>query len=235
MSEKLNQEIGKMTNGVFFQKLARVQSELNAPKDKKNSFGGYNYRNVENIYEAVKPLLLKEGLVLSITDEVIEISDRIYIKATATVTDGFGSLSATGFARETGMKKGMDEAQITGSCSSYARKYALGGLFLIDDNKDIDSLEPEKEKSASTDKKSEKEVETKSSSEAGKPKKSDDELANKATVDKMIAEFEKIGIKESEVFKYFGLTKATVKSSDIPNLRAYFLEQKKKAAKQKAS
>lgn len=223
MSEKLQQEIGKMTNGVFFQKLARVQSELNAPKDKKNSFGGYNYRNVESIYEAIKPLLLKEGLVLSITDEVIEISERIYIKATATVTDGFGSLSATGFAREAGMKKGMDEAQVTGSSSSYARKYALGGLFLIDDNKDIDSMEPEEEKPSSTktDKKSEK------------PKNSNDELANKATVDKMIAEFAKIGIKESEVFKYFGLTKATVKSSDIPNLRAYFLEQK--AAKQKAS
>ena len=231
MSEKLQQEIGKMTNGVFFQKLARVQSKLKAPKDLKNSFGGYNYRNVEAIYEAVKPLLLQEGLVLSITDEVIEISERIYIKATATVTDGFGSLSATGYARETGMKKGMDEAQVTGSSSSYARKYALGGLFLIDDNKDIDSMEPEKEKSA-TDKKSEKGVEKKSS-EAEKPKKSDDELANKATVDKMIAEFAKIGIKESEVFKYFGLTKATVKNSDIPNLRTYFLEQK--AAKQKAS
>lgn len=230
MSEKLQQELGKMTNGVFFQKLARVQSKLKAPKDLKNSFGGYNYRNVEAIYEAVKPLLLQEGLVLSITDEVIEISDRIYIKATATVTDGFGLLSATGYAREESVKKGMDVAQVTGSCSSYARKYALGGLFLIDDNKDIDSMEPEKEKSASTDKKSEKEVETKPSE---KPKKSDDELANKATVDKMIAEFAKIGIKESEVFKYFGLTRDTVKNSDISNLRTYFLEQK--AAKQKAS
>ena len=232
MSEKLNQEIGKMTGSMFFQKLARVQSKLKAPKDLKNNFGGYNYRNVEAIYEAVKPLLLEEGLVLSITDEVVEMSDRIYIKATATVTDGFGSLSATGYAREAGMKKGMDEAQVTGSCSSYARKYALGGLFLIDDNKDIDSIEPEKEKPASTDKKSEKEVEKKSS-EAEKPKKSDDELANKATVDKMIAEFAKIGIKESDVFKYLGLTRDTVKNSDIPNLRAYFLEQK--AAKQKAS
>lgn len=227
MSEKLQQEIGKMTNGVFFQKLVKVQSKLKAPKDLKNSFGGYNYRNVEAIYEAVKPLLLEEGLVLSMTDEVVEIGERIYIKATATVTDGFGSLSATGYAREESVKKGMDVAQVTGSCSSYARKYALGGLFLIDDNKDIDSMEP----SASTDKKSEKEVETKSSE---KPKKSDDdELANKATVDKMIAEFAKIGIKESEVFKYFGLKRDTVKNSDISNLRTYFLEQK--AAKQKAS
>lgn len=232
MSEKLQQELGKMTNGLFVQKIARVQSELNAPKDKKNSFGGYNYRNVESIYEAVKPLLLKEGLVLSITDEVIEIGERVYIKATATVTDGFGSLSATGYAREAGMKKGMDEAQLTGSCSSYARKYALGGLFLIDDNKDIDSIEPEKEKSTSTDKKSEKEVEKKSS-EAEKPKKADDELANKATVDKMIAEFAKIGIEEPDVFGYLGLTRETVKNRDIANLRAYFLEQK--AAKQKAS
>lgn len=232
MSEKLNQEIGKMTGSMFFQKLARVQSKLKAPKDLKNNFGGYNYRNVEAIYEAVKPLLLEEGLVLSITDEVVEMSDRIYIKATATVTDGFGTISATGYAREESVKKGMDVAQVTGSCSSYARKYALGGLFLIDDNKDIDSIEPEKEKSASTDKKSEKEVEKKSS-EAEKPKKSDDELANKATVDKMVAEFAKIGIKEPDVFKYLGLTRDTVKNSDIPNLRAYFLEQK--AAKQKAS
>lgn len=230
MSEKLQQEIGKMTNGVFFQKLARVQSKLKAPKDLKNSFGGYNYRNVEAIYEAVKPLLLEEGLVLSMTDEVVEIGERIYIKATATVTDGFGLLSATGFAREESVKKGMDVAQVTGSCSSYARKYALGGLFLIDDNKDIDSMEPEKEKSASTDKKSEKEVETKSS-EAGKPKT--DDKANKATIDKMIAEFAKIGISEPDVFGYFGLTRDTVKNSDISKLRAYFLEQK--AAKQKAS
>ena len=220
MSEKLQQEIGKMTNGVFFQKLVKVQSKLKAPKDLKNSFGGYNYRNVEAIYEAVKPLLLEEGLVLSMTDEVVEIGERIYIKATATVTDGFGSLSATGFAREAGMKKGMDEAQVTGSCSSYARKYALGGLFLIDDNKDIDSIEPEEEKSSST-KKSEK------------PKNSNDELANKATVDKMIAEFAKIGIKEPDVFGYFGLKRDTVNNSDIAQLRAYFLEQK--AAKQKAS
>ena len=220
MSEKLQQELGKMTNGVFFQKLVRVQSKLKAPKDLKNSFGGYNYRNVEAIYEAVKPLLLEEGLVLSMTDEVVEIGERTYIKATATVTDGFGSLSATGYAREAGMKKGMDEAQITGSCSSYARKYALGGLFLVDDNKDIDSIEPIEP---------EKKVETKPSE---KPKKSD-ELVNKATVDKMVAEFAKIGIKEPDVFGYFGLKRDTVKNSDIAQLRAYFLEQK--AAKQKAS
>lgn len=224
MSEKLNQEIGKMTGSMFFQKLARVQSKLKAPKDLKNNFGGYNYRNVEAIYEAVKPLLLEEGLVLSITDEVVEMSDRIYIKATATVTDGFGTISATGYAREAGMKKGMDEAQVTGSCSSYARKYALGGLFLIDDNKDIDGMNHTDNSDDKSDKKSDK-----------KPDKPSEpsELANKATVDKMIAEFAKIGIKEPDVFKYLGLTRDTVKNSDIPNLRAYFLEQK--AAKQKAS
>ena len=118
-------------------KLAAIQSQLHAPKNQKNTFGGYNYRSCEDILEAVKPLL--DGLVLTITDEVTEVGGRIYVKATARLTDGKDAMTATAFAREAESRKGMDESQITGSTSSYARKYALNGLFLIDDNKDADS------------------------------------------------------------------------------------------------
>ena len=118
-------------------KLAAIQSRLHAPKNQKNTFGGYNYRSCEDILEAVKPLL--DGLVLTITDEVTAVGGRIYVKATARLTDGQDAMTATAFAREAESRKGMDESQITGSTSSYARKYALNGLFLIDDNKDADS------------------------------------------------------------------------------------------------
>lgn len=118
-------------------KLAAIQSRLHAPKNHKNTFGGYNYRSCEDILEAVKPLL--DGLVLTITDEVTDVGGRIYVKATARLTDGKDAMTATAFAREAESRKGMDESQITGSTSSYARKYALNGLFLIDDNKDADS------------------------------------------------------------------------------------------------
>ena len=118
-------------------KLAAIQTKLHAPKNQKNTFGGYNYRSCEDILEAVKPLL--DGLVLTITDEVTDVGGRIYVKATARLTDGKDGMTATAFAREAESRKGMDESQITGSTSSYARKYALNGLFLIDDNKDADS------------------------------------------------------------------------------------------------
>lgn len=118
-------------------KLAAIQTKLHAPKNQKNTFGGYNYRSCEDILEAVKPLL--DGLVLTITDEVTEVGGRIYVKATARLTDGKDAMTATAFAREAESRKGMDDSQITGSTSSYARKYALNGLFLIDDNKDADS------------------------------------------------------------------------------------------------
>lgn len=122
--------------------LTKITRELKAPKNLKNSFGNYTYRNAESIYEAVKPLLEKHKASLIISDSIEAIGDRFYIKATATLSDSKGeSISATAYAREAFTKKGMDEAQITGSASSYARKYALGGLFLLDDNKDIDSLD----------------------------------------------------------------------------------------------
>ena len=124
----------------MIEKLSRIQAALKAPKNQRNDFGKYNYRSCEDILEAVKPLLAKEGLVLTITDSVEMIGNRYYVKATATVTDGEKSISTTAFARESDDKKGMDAAQITGASSSYSRKYALNGLFCIDDTKDADAL-----------------------------------------------------------------------------------------------
>ena len=123
----------------FIKKLSKVQSELKAPKNQRNNFGGYNYRSCEDILEAVKPLLAKEGLVLTVCDDIALVGERYYIKATATITDGVNSLSNSAFAREEESKKGMDASQLTGSTSSYARKYALNGLLCIDDTKDADA------------------------------------------------------------------------------------------------
>lgn len=122
--------------------LKKIQRELKAPKNQKNTFGGYMYRSCEDILEAVKPLL--GNALLVINDEMIMMGDRYYIKATATITEGDKSISATAYAREPITKKGMDEAQITGATSSYARKYALNGLFLIDDTKDADTMDNSK-------------------------------------------------------------------------------------------
>lgn len=123
----------------FYARLAEIQRTLNAPKNQTNTFGKYKYRSCEDILEAVKPLL--SGLFLSISDEIVLIGDRYYVKATASITDGETTHTATAMAREAADKKGMDEAQITGATSSYARKYCLNGLFGIDDAKDADTDE----------------------------------------------------------------------------------------------
>jgi len=127
------------TTSSITEKLISIQSELKAPKGQFNSFAKYRYRNCEDILLALKPLLKKEGLVIILTDEVVCIEGRFYVKATAKITDGEKEISATGFAREEESKKGMDGSQITGASSSYARKYALNGLFAIDDSKDSDT------------------------------------------------------------------------------------------------
>lgn len=122
--------------------LAAVQSELKAPKGQFNKFGGYNYRSCEDILEAVKPILKAHSLALHLADEPAMVGERYYIKATATLTDFTGQqISSTAYAREPLDKKGMDDSQITGTASSYARKYALNGLFCIDDTKDADTDE----------------------------------------------------------------------------------------------
>lgn len=125
--------------------LKNIQQELKAPKGQYNNFGKYKYRSAEDILEAVKPLLGKYGAQLTLTDEIIEVGGRIYVKATAKLTDGKEEAVTTAFAREPAEKKGMDESQITGTASSYARKYALNGLFLIDDTKDADTDEYSKQ------------------------------------------------------------------------------------------
>lgn len=121
--------------------LIQIQSRLNAPKTLRNNFGGYNYRSAESILEAVKPLLKEFNCQLTLSDEIIMVGSRIYIKATATIFDGKETVVVSGFAREDESQKGKDGAQVTGATSSYARKYALNGLFCIDDNKDPDTDE----------------------------------------------------------------------------------------------
>lgn len=122
-------------------RLIEIQKALKAPKNQRNNFGNYNYRSCEDILEAVKPLLAKQGLALIIEDEVLAVESRFYVVATATIFDEEGKKIAqtSAFAREEETKKGMDSSQITGAASSYARKYALNGLFAIDDTKDSDA------------------------------------------------------------------------------------------------
>jgi hypothetical protein len=137
--EQLMQSVAK--------KLTQVQSELKVPKNHLNSFANYRYRSCEDILEAIKPLLKKHGLSLFISDTVMQLGQRFYIEATATLTcvDTGEQIKVTSVAREPENKKGSDESQITGAASSYCRKYLLNGLFLIDDTKDADSAEPPKE------------------------------------------------------------------------------------------
>lgn len=144
---------------MIYEKLLNIQTELKAPKGQFNSYGGYKYRSCEDILEAVKPLLKKYNCTLTIFDEIVYIGERYYIKATACLFDEENkeNISNIAYAREEENKKGMDGSQITGTASSYARKYALNGLFLIDDTKDADTdehakqtgAEPKEEKKAS--------------------------------------------------------------------------------------
>lgn len=127
----------------IFAALMAVQAELKAPKNQHNSFGKYDYRSAEDIIEAVKPLLKDNGLFLNMSDDIVLIGDRYYVKATVKVVDVVTgeSVQTSALAREAAQKKGMDESQVTGTASSYARKYALNGLFAIDDNRDADTDE----------------------------------------------------------------------------------------------
>lgn len=127
----------------IYEKLMHIQTEIKAPKNLYNSFGNYKYRNAEGICEAVKPYLTKENASLVLHDDLVNVGDRIYVKATACLIDNESgrTVEVAAFAREALSKKGMDDSQITGTASSYARKYALNGLFLLDDTKDADTDE----------------------------------------------------------------------------------------------
>jgi len=132
----------------LLEKLQYIQSNLKAPKNQYNSFGKYHYRSCEDIQEGVKPLLKETKTVLTISDEIVQIGGRYYVKATAKLLDceSNQTIENVAYAREEESKKGMDASQVTGATSSYARKYALNGLFCIDDNKDADSMDNTNEK-----------------------------------------------------------------------------------------
>ncbi len=172
-------------------KLIKIQKELKAPKGQFNKFGNYKYRSCEDILEAVKPLCAEEGVQLTISDEIVMIGERYYVKATATVTDGSESASVTAYAREEETRKGMDSSQITGATSSYARKYALNGLFCIDDTKDAD-----------TDEFTEK--------TRGSEKKKSVPKSNELTYrEKLIIYLKESGLSFAEVAKDYGLNGST--------------------------
>lgn len=174
-------------------KLMDVQKKLKAPKGQFNKFGGYHYRSCEDILEAAKPLCVEAGLLLTVSDEVVMIGERYYVKATAKVADGTNEFSVTAYAREEETKKGMDGSQITGTASSYARKYALNGLFCIDDTKDAD-----------TDEYAEK---TKGGEEKPKAKKAPAKKSNTITNrDKVIIYAQEHNIPMGELAKDYGLS-----------------------------
>ena len=144
------------------EKLSVIQSTLKAPKDLRNNFGNYNYRSAESILEAVKPILATNDCYINVSDELIYLGDRFYVKATAKITDFTGdSVQSTALAREEESKKGMDGAQVTGAASSYARKYALNGLLAIDDTKDADATNTHDKETTTTAKPVEKVTPTK--------------------------------------------------------------------------
>lgn len=132
---------------MIYDKLQKIQLELKAPKNKRNNFGGYQYRDLSGILESLKPLLQKYKCAIFLSDNVVTKEDRTYIESTATIIDCEDSTQyyCKGYAREDESKKGMDLSQLTGACSSYARKYALNGLLAIDDSQDIDSLDNTKQ------------------------------------------------------------------------------------------
>lgn len=199
------------------EKLSSIQLEMKAPKNLRNAFGNYNYRNAESILEAFKPFGKKYKVALTLNDDVVQMGDRIYVKATATLLDleTDDSTTATAFAREPASKKGMDDSQVTGACSSYARKYALNGLFLLDDTKDADTDEYQKQDKAMSDKK----ADDAKKAEANRIKK----------VNEVLAALESNGIKNETVmalYKVDDLKKLTVEKCD--NIMKHIEDIKKK-------
>lgn len=173
--------------------LTAIQNELNCPKSHYNKFGDYNYRNLEDIVEALKPLLEKHKCQLTISDELVQVGDRYYVKAIATISDGDETMSVTAYARETETKKKMDDSQITGATSSYARKYALNGLFLIDDTKDADSQDDR-----------EKTEDVMSDMPANEIEKLNSNI-DKTEAKKLLAMAKTIGWNDEKLLTYFGV------------------------------
>ena len=166
----------------FNEKIITIQNDLNAPKNQYNKFGKFNFRSCEDILTPLKPLLKEHGLTQTISDEILVLPEvgRTYVKAVVKVTDGQNEEVVTAFAREPDNKKGMDSAQVTGSTSSYARKYALNGMWLIDDVKDPDTNEQQGTATAKKKAKPKKKASPKKSSKKKSTKKTDDESPKKS-------------------------------------------------------
>ena len=186
----------------IFKKLLTIQSKLKAPKGQYNEYGKYYYRSCEDIFEAVKPLLAETGTALVMKDEIVEVNGRFYVKATAVLMTEDEEITNSAYAREEETKKGMDASQITGSCSTYARKYALNGLFLIDDTRDADTMDNREEAKKEQPKKEEPKKEApKKAEQKTEPKTAKQEIeedlnrkVTKEEVQKIIA-----GCKEHDV------------------------------------
>lgn len=213
----------------IFAALMAVQAELKAPKNQHNSFGKYDYRSAEDIIEAVKPLLKDNSLFLNMSDEIVLIGDRYYVKATVKVVDVVTgeSVQTSALAREAAQKKGMDESQVTGTASSYARKYALNGLFAIDDNRDADTDEYARQTSQNA-------AGARSTRNAYTSKGSaSDELRSKA-MHSLTKEMQRIGASGEEVSALCGVKFGKTNSRDLStgelsqlaaNLEAWIAEQ----------
>lgn len=213
----------------IFAALMAVQAELKAPKNQHNSFGKYDYRSAEDIIEAVKPLLKDNGLFLNMSDDIVLIGDRYYVKATVKVVDVVTgeSVQTSALAREAAQKKGMDESQVTGTASSYARKYALNGLFAIDDNRDADTDEYARQTSQSA-------AGARSQRNAYPSKGSaNDDLRSKA-MHALSKEMQRVGASGEEVSALCGVKFGKTNSRDLStgelsklaaNLEAWIAEQ----------
>lgn len=213
----------------IFAALMAVQAELKAPKNQHNSFGKYDYRSAEDIIEAVKPLLKENGLFLNMSDDIVLIGDRYYVKATVKVVDVVTgeSVQTSALAREAAQKKDMDESQVTGTASSYARKYALNGLFAIDDNRDADTDEYARQTSQSA-------AGARSQRNAYPSKGSaNDDLRSKA-MHALSKEMQRVGASGEEVSALCGVKFGKTNSRDLStgelsklaaNLEAWIAEQ----------
>lgn len=183
----------------IYKKLAEIQKELKAPKNQYNSFGKYNYRSCEDILEGVKPLAAEKGCAVVISDDVVMVGDRYYIKATAKLIDADSGEVASNdaYAREPAEKKGMDESQITGTASSYARKYALNGLFAIDDTKDADTDEH-----ANQSAKNSKQKDKQQNKPTDKQQTQSGKAATEAQLKRLWAVAGKVGVDESGLHEF---------------------------------
>lgn len=213
------------------EKLLAIQTKLKAPKGQYNSFGKYSYRSAEDILEAVKPLNAEQGVLLTITDEIKEVGGRIYVVATATVSDGTDELKVSAFAREPENKKGMDDSQITGATSSYARKYALNGLYAIDDNKDADTDEHKQQQENVPKKQQAQKQQAQKQQQAKEP--TEQELHE--IVEKYARNIEALGVDRAKLVEYVCNKHNVGNLFDLkPNvlvgeLKAIYLNKKQKA------